>query len=83
MTIYSLKMLSQQIIEQRKKHKLSQTDVGRMAGLKQKMISAFENRPENIKLETFFYILSALNLEIKLIDKIEKAKSESKWEHVW
>lgn len=83
MLIRSPKELALLIINQRKKQKLSQAEVGNLVGLKQKTISAFENKPERTKLETFFMILSAVNLDLTLIakDKIDYIKSE--WNEEW
>ncbi|WP_242602023.1 helix-turn-helix domain-containing protein [Legionella yabuuchiae] len=45
--------------------------MGDLVGLKQKTISAFENKPESIKLSTVLRILSALNLDIRVSPKKE------------
>jgi HTH-type transcriptional regulator / antitoxin HipB len=61
---------------------LSQTEAADLVGLNQKTISAFELKPESTKLETFFKILSALNLEIHLVPK-EQNKSAERWPEEW
>jgi len=71
------------VMSQRKKLKLSQSEVGQLVGLKQKTISAFENKPESIQLETLFRILSALNLDIKLSDKTEPMNQNLDWKDEW
>jgi HTH-type transcriptional regulator / antitoxin HipB len=71
MLIHSPKELALFVINQRKKLKLSQSDVGNLVGLKQKTISAFENKPESTKLVTLFHILSAVNLDIRISPKNE------------
>jgi HTH-type transcriptional regulator/antitoxin HipB len=59
----------------------SPATVASLVGLEQKTISGFENRPENIKLETLFHILSAVNLEIRIASR--DASSEQQWNEEW
>ncbi len=80
--IRSPKEFALQVMSQRKKLKLSQSAVGNLVGLKQKTISAFENKPESTQLETLFRILSALNLDLKLADK-GKTEVNSEWSEEW
>lgn len=80
--IRSPKEIALHAMSQRKKLKLSQSAVGNMVGLKQTTISAFENKPESTQLDTLFRILSALNLDLSLSDKIETLKN-SEWENEW
>lgn len=83
MLIRSHKELALFVVNQRKKLKLSQTEVGNLAGLKQKTISAFENKPESTKLDTLFHILSAVNLDIKISPKNETTMNKTKWQEEW
>lgn len=83
MFIRSPTELALQIIRQRKKLKLSQTEVGKRVGLKQKTISAFENKPEGTKLETLFQILSAVNLDMNVTPKDEKIEDKTPWQEEW
>jgi HTH-type transcriptional regulator / antitoxin HipB len=83
MYIPSPKALAQFVINQRKKLKLSQEDVGNRVGLKQKTISAFENKPEGTKIDTLFDILSAVNLDIHISVKNEDANIPSEWKEEW
>lgn len=57
------------IVSQRKKLKLTQVRIGDSVGLKQATISAFENKPESTRLDTFFRILSAVNMNFVLEPK--------------
>jgi HTH-type transcriptional regulator/antitoxin HipB len=75
--------LSVSIRNQRKKLKLSQTEVGELVGLKQKTISALENTPENVKLSTLFRVISALELEIKMTSKKESDNTTKQWVDEW
>jgi len=42
---------------------LSQTDLARLAGIRQKTVSEFETRPEDRTLKTLFRLMTALELE--------------------
>lgn len=68
---------------QRKNLKLSQAQVANLVGLKQKTISAFENKPEGTKIETLFLILSAVKLDLNLINKTKSSSSQSEWKEEW
>ena len=78
----SPKELALLVVSQRKKLGLSQAEVGMRVGLKQKTISAFENKPESTKVSTLFQILSAVNLDLNISPK-DKTRSESKWNQEW
>ena len=54
MLIRSPKELALLVANQRKKLKLSQAEVSNLVGLKQKTISALENKQESIKLDVVF-----------------------------
>jgi HTH-type transcriptional regulator / antitoxin HipB len=75
--IRSPKELALMVEDQRRELKLSQTKAGDLVGLKQKTISAFENKPYGTKLETLFRILSATNLDLYLCPKDSSAKDKS------
>ena len=83
MLIHSPKELALLVISERKTHKLSQADVADRVGLKQKTISAFENKPEAAKLDTIFRILSAVDLDIRLLSKDKALASTSGWREEW
>lgn len=81
MLLHSPTELALNVIKHRKKLKLSQAEVGKMVGLKQSTISAFENNPGGTKLDTLFHILSAVNLDIRVSSKNESPKN--KWKYEW
>lgn len=83
MLIHSPKELGLLIFNQRKKLKLSQAEVGNLVGLKQKTISAIENRPEGTQIETLFRVLSALNLDIKVLAKDDEHANKKRWKEEW
>ena len=82
MLIRSPKELALIISHQRKKLKLSQAEVGKLVGLKQQTISEFENKPEGTKLNTLFHILSAVNLDIRILTK-DDANFKNEWKEEW
>jgi HTH-type transcriptional regulator/antitoxin HipB len=75
----SAKMLSIAVIAQRKKLQLSQSDVAQKVGLRQQTVSAFENHPENTKLDTLFRILSAVELDIATLSKHKTSEWKQEW----
>lgn len=77
------KELALQVINQRKKLSLSQEEVAKRVGLKQKTISAFENKPENTKISTLFLILSAVNLDMTVVSKDTVGNKNASWKHEW
>ncbi len=82
MLIHNPKELALMVACQRKKLALSQEEVAKRVGLKQKTISAFENNLTNIKLSTLFLILSALNLDLEILQKMttkEASSSKLEW----
>jgi len=83
MYIPSPKELAFLVIAKRKQLGLTQTQVADLVGLKQKSISAFENKPENTRLETLFRILAALNLDIKVTEKEAATKNKKVWKQEW
>lgn len=83
MFIRSPKELALFISNHRKKLKLSQSDVGTLVGLKQQTISEFEIKPESTQIDTFFRILSALNLDINVSAKNEVPIMKRQWKEEW
>lgn len=69
MKITSPKQLAIYMIDIRKTQKLSQTTLASQVGIKQDTLSKFEQNPDTTKIETFFKILSALNLELHVEQK--------------
>jgi HTH-type transcriptional regulator/antitoxin HipB len=83
MFIRSAKELALLVMSRRRELGLSQAEVADKVGLKQKSISAFENKPESTKIETLFRILSAVKLDINGLAK-EKANADDKsWREEW
>ncbi|HAT1597785.1 TPA: helix-turn-helix domain-containing protein [Legionella pneumophila] len=79
MIIRSAKDLALYLNDRRKQLKMSQSEVADLVGLKQDTISKFENSPDNSRIDTLFRILSALNLNISLVEKGQKTHEEIEW----
>ena len=82
MLIHAPKELALFVIHRRKQLNLSQAAVANRVGLKQKTVSAFENKPESTKLDTLFRILSAVKLDITLLMK-DDMRVKSQWKEEW
>jgi HTH-type transcriptional regulator / antitoxin HipB len=83
MLIPSAKTLA--IAAKGRRHQLhiSQAEVANKVGLRQKTVSAFESKPESTKLETFFKLLSAMDLELHIIPKEDSHKMHQGWDEEW
>ncbi|MDW9131265.1 helix-turn-helix domain-containing protein [Legionella pneumophila] len=79
MIISSAKDLALYLNDKRKQLKMSQSEVADLVGLKQDTISKFENSPDNSRIDTLFRILSALNLNMSLVEKDQKTHEDIKW----
>jgi HTH-type transcriptional regulator/antitoxin HipB len=82
MLIHSPKELALFVIDQRKQRKLSQAEVADLVGLRQSTISAFENNPENTKLDTLFRILSAVHSDMHALSKGDSTL-KALWKEEW
>lgn len=76
MRVNSAKELSVYLQDKRIKEKLSQKAVAELASMRQATVSSFESKPESAKLETLFKLLSALDLELEVRHKGERASTE-------
>lgn len=77
----SPKALAIYMRDRRKAAQLSQGTVSDRVGIRQETVSAFENKPESTKLDTLFKLLSALNLELQIVEK--GAAPSSTWDEEW
>ncbi|MFJ5318421.1 helix-turn-helix domain-containing protein [Pectobacterium versatile] len=88
MKITNSKQLSSYLKDVRITQKLSQGKVASKVGIRQDTVSSFEQHPDSTKLETFFKILSALNLELTVTPRnVDTANNEasvaSSWKEEW
>lgn len=88
MDITRPEQLSTYIKEQRKKAGMTQKQVSDRVGIRIATISDFENKPESCKLETFFKILAALDLQLDITPRGKRSQSllhnePGQWNEGW
>ncbi|WP_275096666.1 helix-turn-helix domain-containing protein [Sedimenticola hydrogenitrophicus] len=85
MLIHSPKDLAAYYRDLRKARGLSQTEVAEEVVIRQDTVSKFETRPDNVRLDTLFRLLSALELEVHLVPKGESVVEGDKeqWSEPW
>ncbi|PFG52499.1 HTH-type transcriptional regulator/antitoxin HipB [Marinobacter sp. LV10R520-4] len=69
MKITSPEALSTAIKNARYHQDLSQQATASKVGVKQATVSNFENHPEKSRIETLFKLLSALDLELRVVER--------------
>jgi len=82
MLIHSSTDLAQFYRDQRKQHHVSQAAIAQEIVIRQDTISKFELKPDNVRLDTVFRLLAALDIEMHLIPK-EQLTSTDKPEKCW
>lgn len=85
MLIHSPTDLAQFYRDQRKRRGLSQSAVAQEIALRQDTVSKFELKPDNVRLDTLFRLLAALDLELHLVPKEQSGSDSSKsaWNEPW
>ncbi|PAA96683.1 helix-turn-helix domain-containing protein [Serratia fonticola] len=86
MKITNAKQLSIYLRDVRLAENLSQEKVASRVGIRQDTVSNFELQPGTTKLETFFKILSALDLELEVKPRGSQScetKSTDCWKEEW
>lgn len=84
MKITNTKQLSAYLKDVRSDKGLSQTDVANKVGIRQDTVSSFELRPDSTKIETFFKLLSALELDFEIMPRNPKSDDDnSGWKEEW
>ena len=71
--------LGQALRSRRAKLKLSQTNVGSSAGMKQDTVSTLEIRTPSSTVETLYKALSVLGLELVIREKAQTTHSTQEW----
>ncbi|MFI3310656.1 helix-turn-helix domain-containing protein [Ewingella allii] len=66
----------------RRTQKLTQADIAKRVGIRQDTISKFEHNPDTTQIDTFYNIVSALNLDFHLETRDEIRKS-GEWKEEW
>ncbi|MBO1273260.1 helix-turn-helix domain-containing protein [Shewanella sp. 4t3-1-2LB] len=85
MKITTTQQLSAYLKDVRLSDKKSQADVANKVGIRQDTVSSFERSPESTKLETFFKLLSALELELSIQPRNSSTGQDnaSAWKEEW
>ena len=87
MKVTNSKQLSSYLKDVRITQKLSLGKVAHKVGIRQDTVSSFEQHPDSTKLETFFKILSALNLELTVTPRnanvANNDASAASWKEEW
>ena len=88
MKVTNAHQLSAYMKDVRLTQKLSQGKVASKVGIRQDTVSSFELHPDTTKLETFFKILSALNLELTVqprnsTDTDPSSDASAGWKEEW
>lgn len=86
MLIHSSNDLAQYYRDQRKQRNISQTTIAEEIAIRQDTVSKFENKPENVRLDTLFRLLAALDLELHLVpreDSITEDDKKKGWAEKW
>lgn len=84
MKVTTTKQLSAYLKDVRFTKKLSQGKVASKVGIRQDTVSNFELHPDSTKLDTFFKILSALNLELDIKPRGTVLQHENQgWKEEW
>lgn len=86
MLIHTPTDLAQFYRDQRKKQGLTQVAVADEVSVRQDTVSNFELKPENVRLDTLFRLLSALDMELHVVPKGQSPTSvgdEKGWTEPW
>ncbi|MEJ6079899.1 helix-turn-helix domain-containing protein [Vibrio sp. 1-Bac 57] len=84
MKISTTKQLSAYLKNVRLDSHLSQTDVAKKVGVRQDTVSNFELRAGTTKLDTFFKLLSALELDFEITPRNSLNNDDkSDWKEEW
>ena len=86
MLIHSPADLAQYYRDQRKQHGMSQVTVAEEIAVRQDTVSKFELKPDNVRLETLFRLLAALDMEMHLVPKGQPIPVDSNkkgWTEQW
>lgn len=86
MLIHTPNDLAQYYRDQRKQSGVSQTAVAEEISVRQDTVSKFELKPDNVRLETLFRLLAALDLELHVVPKGiagPVAGDTKKWAEPW
>ena len=86
MLIHSPVKLAQYYRDQRKQCGISQVSVAEEIAVRQDTVSKFELKPDNVRLETLFRLLAALDMEMHIVPKGQSVSTDSNkkgWTEQW
>ena len=86
MLIHSPPDLAQHYRDQRKQRGLSQAAIAEEIGVRQDTVSKFELKPDNVRLDTLFRLLAALDMEMHLVPtgySESVARQKKGWTEAW
>ena len=86
MLIHSPVKLAQYYRDQRKQQGISQVSVAEEIAVRQDTVSKFELKPDNVRLETLFRLLAALDMEMHIVPKGQSVSTDSNkkgWTEQW
>jgi len=86
MLIHSPADLAQYYRDQRKQQGMSQVTVAEEISVRQDTVSKFELKPDNVRLDTLFRLLAALDMEMHLVPKGQSIPADSNkkgWTEQW
>ncbi len=72
--------------DRRKLQRITQSIIAEETALRQDTISKFELKPDNVRLDTLFRMLSALDLELHVLPKNQtstETDKQSGWTEQW
>ena len=85
MLIHSPADLAQYYRDQRKQRGMSQVAVAEEIAVRQDTVSKFELRPDNVRLDTLFRLLAALDMELHITPKgqSDAVDRQKGWTEQW
>jgi len=86
MLIHSPNELAQYYRDQRKQCGVSQVAIAEESAMRQDTVSKFELKPDNVRLDTLFRLLAALDLEMQLVPKGQSSSTGTAtkgWTEPW
>ncbi|MEZ8196387.1 MULTISPECIES: type II toxin-antitoxin system antitoxin HipB [Vibrio] len=81
--IYSPKQLADTMLLIRQKNGWTQSELAKKVGIKQATISNFENNPNKTTLSTFFKLVQAMDLTLRIQEKSQVTSLDENDDGSW
>ncbi len=81
LSITTPQTLAQILKAYRLQKNMTQKDISSLIGVRQATVSLFERHPEKVTIETLFKIMSVLNIQINLSDRMDPKNKT--WDGGW